>query len=109
MMKKFVIKLEFGCVLFVDVCMLKLWFDCGYDDIGCLVVMFDMCNVFEVDVGMFDNVFDYWIDKFSEFLEVIDVNCVDFEGKMVVLFCIGGICCEKVVIYMKEIGIDNVY
>ena len=93
----------------VEPAMLKRWLDQGHDDAGKPVVMLDTRNAFEVDVGTFDHTVDYRIDKFSEFPEVIAQHKNEFAGKTIVMFCTGGIRCEKAAIHMQEVGYDNVY
>lgn len=88
---------------------LKRWLDQGHDDNGKPVVMIDTRNAFEVDVGTFDKTLDYRITKFTEFPEVIKQHKDELEDKTIVTFCTGGIRCEKAVLYMQDIGYDNVY
>jgi UPF0176 protein len=108
-MKHPLIRPEDGRAPFVESKTLKRWLDQGHDDNGKPVVMVDTRNDFEVDVGTFENVVDYRIEKFSEFPEVIEKHKEDFEGKTVVTFCTGGIRCEKAAIYMQNVGYDSVY
>ena len=88
---------------------LKRWLDQGHDDAGKPVVMMETRNAFEVDVGTFDNVIDYRINKFSEFPEVIAQHKEELAGKTIVTFCTGGIRCEKAAIHMQNVGFDSVY
>lgn len=88
---------------------LRKWLDNGHDDEGREVVMLDTRNGFEVDVGTFKNAIDWRLKKFSDFPEEVKKKKQTFENKTVVSFCTGGIRCEKAVLYMNEIGIQNVY
>ena len=103
------IKPELGRAPAVAPVTLKRWLDAGCDDAGRPVVMVDTRNGFEVDVGTFDGVVDYRIEKFSEFPALIERRRGDFEGKTVVTFCTGGIRCEKAAIHMREVGFESVY
>lgn len=88
---------------------LKSWLDRGRDDQGREIVMIDTRNVFEVEAGTFVNALDFHIERFSQYPEAIAARWRDFSGKAVVTFCTGGIRCEKAVLYMNRLGMDNVY
>lgn len=88
---------------------LKAWLDRGYDDEGREVVMIDTRNVFEVEAGTFINALDFGIERFSQYPEAIAARQQDFAGKCIVAFCTGGIRCEKAVLYMNRLGMQNVY
>lgn len=88
---------------------LRDWLDRGHDDQGREIVMVDTRNVFEVEAGTFVNALDFGIERFSQYPEAIAAHRNDFAGKAVVTFCTGGIRCEKAVLYMNRIGMDNVY
>ncbi|NEX60907.1 sulfurtransferase [Noviherbaspirillum galbum] len=108
-MKNPLIRPEEGRAPAVNAQTLKRWLDRGHDDHGKPVVMMDTRNAFEVDVGTFDNVVDFRIDKFSEFPAVVEEHKPEFAGKTVVTFCTGGIRCEKAAIHMQNVGYDSVY
>lgn len=66
------------------------------------VIVIDMCNNYEIEIGIFKNVIDLKMEMFREFFEYVE-KVLDFEkNKKVVMFCIGGICCEKFIVYFKE-------
>jgi UPF0176 protein len=88
---------------------LRAWLDRGHDDLGREIVMIDTRNIFEVEAGTFINALDFGIERFSQYPEAIAARRNDFAGKAVVTFCTGGIRCEKAVLYMNRIGMDNVY
>jgi UPF0176 protein len=108
-MKHPLIKPEEGRAPSVEPVTLKRWLDQGHDDNGKPVVMLDTRNAFEVDVGTFDTVIDYRIEKFSEFPDVVAQHKDDLADKTIVTFCTGGIRCEKAAIHMKNVGFDSVY
>lgn len=88
---------------------LRAWLDRGHDDQGREIVMIDTRNIFEVEAGTFINALDFGIERFSQYPEAIAAHRNDFSGKAIVTFCTGGIRCEKAVLYMNRIGMDNVY
>lgn len=88
---------------------LKGWLDRGRDDAGREIVMIDTRNVFEVEAGTFVNALDFGIERFSQYPEAIAAHKDRFAGKAVVTFCTGGIRCEKAVLYMNRLGMQNVY
>lgn len=88
---------------------LKTWLDRGLDDEGREVIMLDTRNVFEVEAGTFINALDFGIERFSQYPEAIAAHQKDFVGKSIVTFCTGGIRCEKAVLYMNRMGMQNVF
>lgn len=95
-------------VLLVDLVMVQCWLCQGYDDVGKFVVMLDICNIQEIVYGIFQDVLVLLIIKFIDLLEVLVLYCEVLCDSIVVSFCIGGICCEKVVLWMCNDGMDNV-
>ena len=61
------------------------------------------------DVGLFENAVDYRIGSFTAFPDAIAADRARFENKTVVSYCTGGIRCEKAVLHMQDIGMDNVF
>lgn len=88
---------------------LKTWLDRGQDDAGREIVMIDTRNVFEVEAGTFINALDFGIERFSQYPEAIAARQQDLAGKTIVTFCTGGIRCEKAVLYMNRLGMQNVF
>lgn len=88
---------------------LRRWLDQGHDDDGRPVVMLDTRNAFEVDYGAFTGAVDWRIEKFTEFPDAVRANREALEGATVVSYCTGGIRCEKAVLFMHELGMDNVF
>lgn len=88
---------------------LKRWLDNGVDDAGKPVVTLDTRNAFEVDYGTFEGAIDWRIEKFSEFPAAVLAHKDELKNKTVVSFCTGGIRCEKAAIYMREVGLTDVY
>lgn len=77
------------------------------DKPGTIVV--DMRNHYESEVGRFENAFCPDSDTFKEELpEVID-HLKGQEDKNVLMYCTGGIRCEKASAYFKHKGFKNVF
>lgn len=88
---------------------LKTWLDRGHDDAGREVVMIDTRNVFEVEAGTFVNALDFGLARFSQYPQAIAAHRQEFTGKTLVTFCTGGIRCEKAVLYMNKLDMQNVF
>ncbi|MBN8661045.1 MAG: sulfurtransferase [Candidatus Obscuribacter phosphatis] len=91
---------------------LKVWLDQGTDDEGREIVMLDTRNLFEVEMGTFDQAEYLNIDKFSQFPEAIKElveNQPNLKDKTIVSFCTGGIRCEKAALYLQELDLPKVY
>ena len=88
---------------------LAQWLRNGVDDQGREVVCLDTRNDFEVEIGKFVGAKDFNISHFSQFPKEVLDHQHEFKDKTIVSYCTGGIRCEKAAIYMREIGLDNVY
>jgi UPF0176 protein len=88
---------------------LKAWLDRGLDDAGREIVMVDTRNGFEVEAGTFVNALDFGIERFSQYPDAIAAHPDELAGRTIVTFCTGGIRCEKAVLYMNRLGMQNVY
>ena len=88
---------------------LQRWLNQGHDDQGQALVMLDTRNAFEVGHGKFAGALDWGLDKFSEFPQAAQEHLADLQGKTVVSYCTGGIRCEKAAIYLRELGLTEVY
>jgi UPF0176 protein len=93
----------------VDASTLARWLASGHDDAGRPVVTLDARNAFEVDHGRFKNAIDWRIEKFSEFPQALLAHREALRGKTVVSYCTGGIRCEKAALFMRDVGVDDVY
>ncbi len=72
-------------------------------------VIVDMRNHYESEVGHFEGAWCPDVDTFREQLPVVVEELQDKKDKPVVMYCTGGIRCEKASAYMKYNGFDNVY
>lgn len=71
-------------------------------------VLIDTRNSYEVEVGKFEGAIDPEIHMFSEFGGFIDRAEIPKEKK-VLMYCTGGIRCEKAIMEMQSRGYDEVY
>ena len=83
---------------------LKSWLDAGRD-----VALLDVRNDYEVEVGTFANAIPIGVDHFRDFPKAVDQLPEDTRRKPLVMFCTGGIRCEKAGPYMEQRGFDHVY
>ncbi|NQV90889.1 rhodanese-related sulfurtransferase [Candidatus Woesearchaeota archaeon] len=70
-------------------------------------IIVDARNDYEYDVGHFKNAMKLPIQTFSEFPQEI-LKHEDWKEKKVVLYCTGGVRCEKASAFMKENGFKDV-
>ncbi len=69
----------------------------------------DMRNHYEYEVGHFDNAVQIPSDTFREQLPMAVTMLERDKHKNIVMYCTGGIRCEKASAYMRHHGFDNVY
>ena len=74
-------------------------------DEGENIYLLDTRNNYEINIGTFKNSKNLNILKFDEFAEKAE-ELKDLDGE-VVMFCTGGIRCEKALGYLSEAGIDS--
>jgi len=72
------------------------------------VVVIDTRNWYETDLGKFKNALDPRLQNFQEFPEFVK-NCELPKDKKVLMYCTGGIRCEKASTIMRQEGYDEVY
>ena len=73
-------------------------------------VLVDMRNHYESEIGHFKNAVTPDVDTFRESLDIIEEDLKDHkEDKNLVMYCTGGIRCEKASAYFKHKGFKNVY
>jgi UPF0176 protein len=71
-------------------------------------VVVDMRNHYESEVGRFENAICPDVDTFREELEWVTENLKDKKDKKVLLYCTGGIRCEKASAYFNHEGFKDV-
>ncbi len=72
-------------------------------------ILVDMRNHYESEVGHFEGAILPDVDTFREELQVAEDLLKDNKDKNLVMYCTGGIRCEKASAYMKHLGFKNVY
>ncbi len=73
------------------------------------VIIIDMRNHYEYEVGHFVNALEVPSDTFREQLPMAVDMLKGKEDKNIVMYCTGGIRCEKASAYMKHQGFSHVY
>jgi len=72
-------------------------------------VMVDMRNHYESEVGHFKNAILPDVDTFREELKVVEELLEGQKDKNLLMYCTGGIRCEKASAWFKHIGFKNVF
>jgi len=73
-------------------------------------VLVDMRNHYESEIGHFKNAITPDVDTFRDSLDSIEKDLADHkEDKKLVMYCTGGIRCEKASAYYKHKGFKQVY
>jgi UPF0176 protein len=73
-------------------------------------ILVDMRNHYESEIGNFKNAITPDVDTFRDSLDIIEKDLEEFkEDKKLVMYCTGGIRCEKASAYYKHKGFKNVY
>lgn len=71
-------------------------------------LLIDTRNWYETKIGTFNGAINPGIDQFTEFPEWMQKNNYD-KNKKVLIFCTGGIRCEKGILELQEQGYKNIY
>ncbi len=73
-------------------------------------IVVDMRNHYESEIGHFKNAIKPDVDTFRESLPIIEQQLAEHkQDKNVLMYCTGGIRCEKASAYFKHKGFENVY
>ncbi len=72
-------------------------------------IIVDMRNHYESEVGHFENAICPDVDTFREALPVVEDILQDKKDKNIVMYCTGGIRCEKASAYYKHKGFEKVF
>lgn len=73
-------------------------------------VLVDMRNHYESEIGHFKNAITPDVDTFRDSLDIIEEDLKDHkQDKKLVMYCTGGIRCEKASAYYKHKGFEQVY
>lgn len=83
---------------------LQQWLDEGRE-----VVLLDVRNDYEVELGTFDNAVPIGVDNFRDFPAAVSKLPESAKDRPLVMFCTGGIRCEKAGPMMEQAGFKHVY
>lgn len=83
---------------------LKKWLDEGRP-----VHLLDTRNDYEIEVGTFENAIPAGVDNFRDFPDAVARLPERLKEEPVVMFCTGGIRCEKAGPYMEQAGFQKVF
>ena len=72
------------------------------------VIVLDTRNVYETRVGLFENAVDLQLDTFRDFPDAIEQLPEEYKDKQIVMYCTGGIRCEKASAVMLKAGFSDV-
>ena len=73
-------------------------------------IVVDMRNHYESEIGHFEGAITPDVDTFRDSLPIIEEDLAEHkEDKNLVMYCTGGIRCEKASAYFKHKGFKNVY
>ena len=73
------------------------------------LILLDVRNNFEVDLGTFAGSINPKTKNFSEFKKYVKDNLSKEKNTKIAMFCTGGIRCEKASSYMLREGFENIY
>lgn len=82
----------------------KQWLDEGRD-----ITVLDTRNDYEVSAGTFDKAIDLNIENFRDFPQACSQLEQLNKDKPVVMFCTGGVRCEKAALPVMQLGFKSVY
>lgn len=83
---------------------LKRWLDEGRS-----ITLLDTRNDYEVKLGTFNNAVTLGIDHFRNFPNAVSRLPAELKQQPIVMFCTGGIRCEKAGPYMEREGFEQVF
>ncbi|MDZ4816577.1 MAG: pseudouridine synthase [Verrucomicrobiota bacterium] len=83
---------------------LKQWLDDGKP-----ITLLDTRNDYEIKLGTFENAIPIGIDHFRDFPQAVEKLPHTLKERPVVMFCTGGIRCEKAGPFMEKMGFKNIF
>jgi len=83
---------------------LKRWLDEGRP-----ITLLDTRNDYEVKLGTFKNAMSLGLDHFRNFPAAVETLPHELKQRPLVMFCTGGIRCEKAGPYLEKIGFEQVF
>jgi UPF0176 protein len=88
----------------ISAAQLKTWLDEGKE-----LTLLDVRNDYEIEIGTFANATAMGIDRFRDFPVATQQLSEEVKSKPVVMFCTGGIRCEKAGPLMEQQGFKQIY
>ncbi|PQP79532.1 hypothetical protein C6B37_01665 [Candidatus Phytoplasma phoenicium] len=73
------------------------------------VLLLDVRNNYEYDLGHFQNAINPNIDNFRDLRQWLEQNLTLLKERTVLTYCTGGVRCEKVNLFLKAKGCKDVY
>jgi UPF0176 protein len=74
------------------------------------VVLIDVRNNYEFEMGHFDNAMNPKTENFRDFSSWLNSQAENFKNKKVAMYCTGGVRCEKATAYLKKhLNFSNAY
>lgn len=83
---------------------LKRWLDEGRP-----CTLLDVRNDYEIRLGTFENALPIGVDHFKQFPDAVKKLPEESKDQPIVMFCTGGIRCEKAGPFMEQAGFRNIY
>jgi predicted sulfurtransferase len=83
---------------------LKSWLDAGKP-----CTLLDVRNDYEVRLGTFENAVAIGVDHFRHFPGAVEQLPEEMKAEPIVMFCTGGIRCEKAGPFMQQAGFQEIY
>lgn len=72
-------------------------------------IVLDARNDYEVEAGTFKGAINPNIEKFSDLPKFVAENFNPKDHRRIAMFCTGGIRCEKLAPFMKNLGFEEIY
>lgn len=72
------------------------------------IVLLDTRNTYETRLGTFSNAIELNLDTFRSFPAAVTQMDESYKDKEIVMFCTGGVRCEKASVIMKDAGFTNI-
>ena len=73
------------------------------------MTLLDTRNDYEVKLGTFEGALPIGIDHFRDFPQAVEKLPEELKDRPIVMFCTGGIRCEKAGPYMERVGFRNIF
>ncbi|QTM69196.1 rhodanese-related sulfurtransferase, partial [Buchnera aphidicola (Hormaphis cornu)] len=73
------------------------------------VIIVDVRNSYEYRIGHFKNSINIFANTFREQLHKIVFNLIKFKNKNIIMYCTGGIRCEKATAWLMYHGFNKVF